>query len=218
MEPVVLEEKLPLHGYGVLRIAHGLVEINDAIEHLRCAYPLVQRAASVLVVSRIVIVALEWSNGSAKYIDALLVSLTDYLLVDVDDTPCCLYAVTSRAQVVDSLEKDDPLDALLAKQVALVAVHGSRSKTTAKNTVAANAHIEHTHLAGGLVGQQAAGEHVGPAVLLIGGRATAVGNRVAKNGHSSGLLGSLDLERQNVVPMVGCNGSAEVGGISCLQV
>ena len=114
VEPVVLEEELPLHGDGVLRVAHGLVEVDDAVEHLRRAYPLVQRAAALLVVGGVVAVALERGDGCAEDVDAILVSFADNLLIDVDDAGGCLHTVTRSAQVVDGFEDNNPLHALLS--------------------------------------------------------------------------------------------------------
>ena len=218
VQPVVLEKEALLHGRRVLRVAHGLVEVNHAVEHFRGANPLVQRTAAVFVVGAEVGAVLEGSDGAAKDIDALLMGFADDLLVDVDDALRRLHSVTRIAQVVDRLEQDDPLHALLPQQVALVAVHGSRAKASTEHAVAADAHVQHGHLVGRLVGQQAARQHVGPAVLLVSGRAATVGDGVAQNGHRSGLLGGLHLKGQDVVPVLRLRGAAEVGGVAGLQV
>ena len=52
---------------------------------------------------------------------------TNDLLVDVNDALCRLQAIASIAQVVDSFKEDDPLDALLSQQIALVSVDGCRA-------------------------------------------------------------------------------------------
>ena len=85
MQPVVLEQELRLHGLGVLRVAHGLVEVDDAVEHLRRANPVVQCAAALLVVGRIVSAILKRCDGATEDIDAPLVGLADNLLEDLDD-------------------------------------------------------------------------------------------------------------------------------------
>ena len=113
MKPVVLEEELLLHGNRVLRIANGLIEVNNAVQHLRCAYPLVQCIATILVVYRVVVVAFERSDGGAKNVNALLVCLADNLLIDIDDALRGLHAVLRSTQVVDGLEENNPLHTLL---------------------------------------------------------------------------------------------------------
>ena len=218
VQPVVFEEKLRLHGLGVKRIAHCLVEVNHAVEHLRGADPLVDGRATLLVVGRIVAVSLERGDGAAEHIDALLVRLTDDLLIDIDDALGSLHTVSGTAQVIDRLEQDDPFHTLLPQQVTLVAARCSGAQASAQHAVAADAHIEHAHLTGRLVVQQTAREHIGPAVLLIGGRATAVGDGVAQNRHSTSLLGSLHLERQDVIPMVGLRRTAEIRRVARLQI
>ena len=117
-------------------------------------------------------------------------SLADNLLVDVDDTLGRLHAIAAISQVVDGFEEDDPFHSLLAQQVAAVAVNGSRAETSAQHAVAADAHVEHGHLVRGIVVEQPSREHVGPAVLLVGGGAAAVGDAVAQDGHRASLGGS----------------------------
>ena len=85
VQPVVLEQELRLHGLGVLRVAHGLVEVDDAVEHLRRANPVVQCAATLLAVGRIVSAILKRCDGATEDIDAPLVGLADNLLEDLDD-------------------------------------------------------------------------------------------------------------------------------------
>ena len=145
VKPVVLEKELRLHGYVVLRIAHGLVEVDHAIEHLRGANPVVDGAAPFLVVFRVVIVALERRDGGAEHIDALLMCFANDLLIDVDDALGRLHAVTGVAKVVDSLEEDDPLHAFLFQQIALIAVHCGGAQTSSEHTVTSDTHVEYTH-------------------------------------------------------------------------
>ena len=218
VQPVVFEEEFRLHGLRVERIAHGLVEVDHTVEHLRGADPLVDGRATLLVVGRVVAVTFERGDGAAEHIDALLVRLADDLLIDIDDALGGLHTVSGTAQVVHRLEQDDPFHTLLPQQVTLVAARCSGTQTSAQHAVAADAHIEHAHLTGRFVVQQTAREHIGPAVLLIGRRATAVGDGVAQNGHSTSLLGSLHLERQDVIPMVGLRRTTEVRRVARLQI
>ena len=127
VQPVVLKQELRLHGFGILRVTHSLVEVDDAIEHLRRTNPCIDCVASLLMVSRVVAITLERSDGSAKDIDALLMGLTDNLLVDLDDTLSRLHAIACVSQVVDSLKKDDPLHSFLSKQVTRIAARTSRA-------------------------------------------------------------------------------------------
>ena len=152
MEPVILEKKLRLHGDGVLRITYGLVEVNHTVQHLGGANPLVDSAAALLVVNRIVVVAFERSDSATEDADALLVGLTDNLFVDVDDTLGRLYTVLCTAQVIDSLEEDNPLYALLSEKVALITARSRRTKTSSKYAVSTDTHVEHAHLACRLIG------------------------------------------------------------------
>ena len=79
------------------------------------------------MVGRIVVVALERGDGGTEDVDTLLVGLTDDLLVDVDDALGGLYTVLCTPQVVDGFEEDDPLDALLSEEVALIAAGTRRT-------------------------------------------------------------------------------------------
>ena len=104
-----------------------MVEVNDAVQHLCGTNPFVDGAATLLVVFRIVVVALERRDGTTKHVDALLVGLADNLLIDVNDALGCLDAVLCATQVVDGLEEDNPLHALLSQQVALIAARCRRT-------------------------------------------------------------------------------------------
>ena len=121
VQPVVLEEELRLHGFGVLWIAHSLVEVYHTVEHLRGANPLVDGRTSLFVVGRVVAVSLERGDGTSEDIDALLVRLTDNLLIDLDDALGRLHTVLCATQVVDCLEEDNPFHTLLSQQVTLIA-------------------------------------------------------------------------------------------------
>ena len=113
VQPVVLEEELRLHGCGVLRITYGFVEIYNAVQHLCGANPLVNGGTSFLVVIRSIAAVLERSDGAAEDVDALLVSLADNLLIDLNNLLGCLHTIAGIAQVVDGFEQDNPTYALL---------------------------------------------------------------------------------------------------------
>ena len=100
--------------------AHRLIAFGIQVQ------PLIQRAATVLVIHRVIVITLKRRNRRTKHIDTLLVCLTDNLLVNADDALSRLNAITRTTQVIDSLEEDNPLHALLTEQIALIAVHGSR--------------------------------------------------------------------------------------------
>ena len=218
MQPVVFKQELRLHGFGVVGIAHRLVEVYHSVEHLRAANPLVQCATPLLVVGRVVVVAFEWCDCSTKHIYTFLVCFAYDLLIHVDDAFGCLHTILSTSQVVHGFKQYDPLHAFLTQQVALISVHGSRPQTSAEHTVATDAHVEHRYMTRRFVGQQSARKHIGPAVLLVGGRTTPVGNRIAQNGHSARFLGSFNLKCQDVIPVVGSSSSAEVRSVTLLQV
>ena len=140
------------------------------------------------------------------------------LLIDLDDALSRLDAIAGIAQVVDSLKEDNPFDALLLEEVAGIALHAGRAKAATQHAVAADTHVEHANLTGLLVVQQTTRKHVGPAVLLVSGRAASVGNRVAQDDHRSSFLGRIYLECQDVIPMVRADGIGEVLRVAGLQI
>ena len=127
MQPVVLKQELRLHGFGILRIAHRFIKIDYPVEHLRRADPVVQGAATLLMIGRIITVAFKRGDGGTKHVNALLMRLTDNLLIHILDTVGRLHTVLGTTQVVDSLKEDDPLHAFLTQQITLITASTRRA-------------------------------------------------------------------------------------------
>jgi hypothetical protein len=83
------------------------------------------------------------------------------------------------ADVVDGFEDDDVLDAGLRDDVAVEAGERAGAGVVVQDAVAADALVEDADV-GGLVGEQAAGEFVGPAGVLVERGEGAVGDAVAE--------------------------------------
>ena len=110
---------------------------------------------------------------------------------------------------------------MLLKDVAVETVLGRLTKPHAEHTVVANAQIEHTPL---LIGRchllvlyrllqwtvEIKAHLVGPSVLVIGGRALAVGDAVADDGEGTYVVAQ-HLQGGNVEPFLVAEGSGKVG-------
>ena len=79
------------------------------------------------MIGRIIIVALKRGDGGTKHVNALLMRLTDNLLIHILDTVGRLHTVLGTTQVVDSLKEDDPLHAFLTQQITLITASTRRA-------------------------------------------------------------------------------------------
>ena len=84
------------------------------------------------------------------------------------------------AEVVDGLEDNEPANAGRGEHIAIEAGERVGAQAVDEKMIAADAVIEHGDVlcGGGLL--QARGEHVGPAVVAVGGGGVAVGDGIAK--------------------------------------
>jgi hypothetical protein len=82
--------------------------------------------------------------------------------------------------VVHALEDDHPADAALPEDVAAESVDARRSDAARRDRVAADPFVQDGDLGVSAL-LQAPGEGIGPAVVAVGGRAAAVGDRVAQD-------------------------------------
>ena len=110
------------------------------------------------------------------------------------------------ANVVDGFENDDVLHARLRDHVAVEAGERAGAGVVMQDAVAANALVKHADVGGLWVGEQAAGEFVGPACVLVYGGEGSVGNAVAERDDGGRLGGHFDVNAFQEDP------AAEFGG------
>ena len=117
--------------------------------------------------------------------------------------------VVGVADVVDGLEDDDVLDAGLRDDVAVEAGERAGAGVVVQDAVAADALVEDAEVGGALVGQQAAGEFVGPAGVGVERGEGAVGDAVAEGDDGGAVRGDLDVDALDEGPGADLGGAIE---------
>ena len=128
---------------GLLRIAHELVEVDDAIDVGGLASdPCVHHLPHGLMPPREVTVALRRRDGAEIDLHAGILPLADHRLIGVDEALDHLLVVgVATADVVRTLEDDEPCHSLLSKDVAVEALQGRLAQSPLDHRIAADTEV-----------------------------------------------------------------------------
>lgn len=170
---------------GVGGVGGGLVEVDDAVELIGGANPLIDGLAYGFAAGGLIFCTDEGSEGCSDDLDAVGVGAGGELAEADDevlggDDVVWRSGVGGVADVVDALKDDDVFDAGLGDYVAIEACEGVGAGDVVEDAIAADALVEYAEFVGLLVGLEAAGENVGPAGVGVAGAESAVGDAVAE--------------------------------------
>jgi hypothetical protein len=116
---------------------------------------------------------------------------------------CCSgVAGASRVSTPRSLIPSSTIRCVTSRRRQHLALEPSQrvgAKPVEQQPVAADAGVEHAQIARGRIGLQPRHQHVGPALVAVGGDAIAVGDRIAEDRHRAGA-GGVDFDAADHVP------------------
>src|SRR5581483_4990375 len=176
--------------FGMLRIAHDLVEIDHGVKMPGGANPIIDGSPVSLVGGGRMIVGRtsKRQDGSADHFDVISVRARHNLLVCRKNSPDQNIMLRARdvafasqhANVIDSFEHNQIPDARLRNHIAVQPRQRIRPQAIRKQMVPANALIENGVVARGGPRLKAFCQHVRPTVVPIGRGAVPVGDRVSR--------------------------------------
>ena len=105
------------------------------------------------------------------------------------------------ADVVDALEHDQPRDSALGQHITVHPPVRVRAEAVVEHAVPAGRLVEHGDVGGVTVRLQPSEQVVRPAVVQVGGRATAVGQRVTQDRDPLGVGTRPHLDAAEEVPV-----------------
>ena len=180
-------------------IRGDFVEVDDAVELIGGADPLVDGLAHLLAGGGLIFGTDEGREGGAEDLDAVGMSAGGELAEAGDEffggnDVVGFGGIGGVADVVDALHDDEVLDAGLGQDVAVEAGEGGGAGVVVENAVAADALVEDAEICGLLVGLEAAGEDVGPAGVGVAGAVGSVGDAIAEGDDGGALSSARDVD------------------------
>ncbi len=118
-------------------------------------------------------------------------------------------------------KQNEPSDARLRQHVAVETREGVRAQAVAQEAVAADARVQHAHRVGRGRRLQAAGQHVRPPVVAIGGGSASVRDGVAEDHDGARPCGREHVDAGEDVPVIDRHGVGQSGsrhGLSGLKI
>ena len=186
-------------------IRGDFVEVDDAVELIGGADPLVDGLAHLLAGGGLIFCADEGCEGGSEDFDAVGMSAGGELAEAGDEffggnDVVGFGGIGGVADVVDAFHDNEVLDAGLGEDVAVEAGEGGGAGGVVEDTVAADALVEDAEIFCLLVGLEAGGEDVGPAGVGVAGAVGAVGDAIAEGDDGGGFVVGRDVDSLEEVP------------------
>src|SRR5438552_13568610 len=209
------------HPGRMVRIAQGLVEIDDRVEGVALAQPLVDLLADRLAL-RIPGagqegLVLEWRQRAADDPDPARLAAHGELLQPGDHLrggDLFFGLAPTVPQIVGAQHDDGMRHARLRQHVAVEAAQAAVAPDVVQDAVAAEPLVHHRHRPPALPRHEPARELRRPAVMAVVGRDVGVGQRVAERDDGARLSRRDDVDTADEVPVVreAADGHDLVGG------
>lgn len=194
-----------------LRISKHLIKIHNRIKRPRLSDKLVHALARDFSLRVTVRLAREigrrakGGDGCSEDRNAVGVDQSDHLLISlregVVDGGLCFLGGCAGANVVYAFKYHGVADAGVGEDVAVDAAECIGSETVCEDAVSACGKVTEGDVLGSWEGLETAEEEIGPAVVLVGGGATTVGDGVANDEDGCLFRGNPGLDRREEVPM-----------------
>lgn len=135
----------------------------------------------------------EGGDSCTEHRDAVSMDKSDHLFVRLDevliDSVLRVCRCGCSADIVDALKDHGVLHARMGENITVDATESVRAQTVCENAVAACCEVAKGDVLGGTALLKTGEEEIRPAVILIWGRATTVGNGVTHDQHAANGLG-----------------------------